>query len=159
MRDDETLLESELSIPASVPDLTADRVYAILSKPARRGYSIAFLASGLGVLGLIASFINHSLPWGITSTFWYMIFGVSSKLAAQKVGIARFLVSEPQTAFWAQPRRSRLPLGLFNYDYLLILHATTGQSIEVAIRDADMRNVIGWFKQQNPDIRIGVFEP
>jgi len=158
MIDDETLSESELSLPASVANMTHNSVYSILSKPAHRGYTIAFFATGLGVLGLILSVIYHSYPWGITSTMWYMLFGVSSKLAAQKVLLTRVLAAEPQTVFWAQPRRSRLSHHLFGYDHFLVLHAKTGKSIEVAIRGDDMRNVIAWFKQQSPGIRIGRFE-
>ena len=86
-----------------------------------------------------------------------MVFGVASRLAAQKVQFTRFLAAEPRQVFWAQPRRSRVSPRLFGYDHFLILHAKTGKSIEVAIRGNDMRNVIAWFKQQNPVIRIGGF--
>jgi len=158
MIDDETLTESELLLPGVVANLTHKSVYSILSKPARRGCTIAFIATGLGILGLILSVIYHSYPWGITSTMWYMLFGVSSKLAAQKVLLTRFLATEPQAVFWAQPRRSHLSQHLFGYDHFLVLHAKTGKSIEVAIRGDDMRNVIVWFKQQSPDIRIGRFD-
>ena len=71
--DDETLSESELSLSASALNMTHNSVYSILSKPARRGYTIAYFATGLGVLGLILSVIHHSYPWGITSTMWYML--------------------------------------------------------------------------------------
>ena len=160
MSGDNTITASDIELPddAAISDISAKSIHDTLSAPARRGCAICFVLSAIGMLGIGLSLFCRSTPWGITSGTWYMVFGVSGKLAHEKVKLARMFADQPQLLFWAHPRCWQIPSRILRYDLHLTLHSRTGQLLEVPMSYDQMRRVVAWFKRCSPDLRIGAYD-